>query len=280
MWPCIQLHPRPGIGLYLSNCVYTMLPSQLSELQSLGRERLTSYTKAQLTDAILAADPGTTSAGDMSAILNQLKKMEEKFDSKQEDTLHAIKDLKQDLRAVKVENQQLRADVDKLTGVIASQQRYLEIVDAKERARNLFIIGVSETERLLNAETDAQKLKLIVKALGLKEEELSKLIIQCLGKARDDGKPRPVLVTMPDGQSRTSALKQAPSLKNADNNFAGIRVKKDVHPAIRREWARMFRSEEIEREKPENQGCKIEFDRRKRQILKDGEVIDTFQAHF
>ena len=109
---------------------------------------------------------------------------------------------------------------------------------------------------------------------------LCKLIIKRLGKARDDGKPRPVLVTMPDEESCTSALKQAPSLKNADNNFAGIRVKKDVHPAIRREWARMFRSEEIEREKPENQGCKIEFDRRKRQILKDGEVIDTFQAHF
>ena len=51
-------------------------------------------------------------------------------------------------------------------------------------------------------------------------------------------------------------------------------LKKDQHPAIHAEWRRMFMAEKEERDKPENVGSNIVFDKKKRILLKDNVVND------
>ena len=45
---------------------------------------------------------------------------------------------------------------------------------------------------------------------------------------------------------------------------------------MRREWKRLYDSYDFEKKKAENAGCRIEIDKRKRQITRDGQVIDKW----
>jgi hypothetical protein len=56
----------------------------------------------------------------------------------------------------------------------------------------------------------------------------------------------------------------------------GICIKKDTHPAIRAEWTRLFKVKEEEEKKPGNAGYRITIDMRKRQVLRDDLVIDSW----
>ena len=69
---------------------------------------------------------------------------------------------------------------------------------------------------------------------------------------------------------------KASKLNKAGEEFKGVRIKKDQHPAIRKEWWRLFKAEETEKAKPENRGHDVHLDREKRQLLRDGKVIEAF----
>ena len=53
-------------------------------------------------------------------------------------------------------------------------------------------------------------------------------------------------------------------------------MKKDVHPAIRKEWKRLRDVEAAEKVKPVNQGCTIQLDYKCREVNRDGVVIDKW----
>ena len=57
-------------------------------------------------------------------------------------------------------------------------------------------------------------------------------------------------------------------------------IKKDVHPAIRRETARLRKREREEREKAENVGVNVTYDWKNRVLTRDGVVIDRFTPRF
>ena len=78
---------------------------------------------------------------------------------------------------------------------------------------------------------------------------------------------------------REQVLQKTANLKTygPDNHpFRRVYVKKDVHPAVSKEWKRLHDLEKNEKEKPENQGVEIKFDKDTRQLLRDGVVIDRF----
>jgi len=52
-----------------------------------------------------------------------------------------------------------------------------------------------------------------------------------------------------------------------------IRFKRDMHPAFRKECI----SQKIWGKKPENRGRTVVFDKKKRQILVDGKVVDLWK---
>ena len=62
---------------------------------------------------------------------------------------------------------------------------------------------------------------------------------------------------------KNNILKHPKNLKSADPVFARIYLKRDVHPSMRKEWKRLFKSLKSESAKPENSGCDITTDKKK-----------------
>jgi hypothetical protein len=68
----------------------------------------------------------------------------------------------------------------------------------------------------------------------------------------------------------TAVLKETPA-------YDSVFVKRDTHPAIRQEWSRMHKAFKEEKERPENAGCNIVFDKKYKIIKRDGVIIDRWR---
>lgn len=87
-------------------------------------------------------------------------------------------------------------------------------------------------------------------------------------------------MTLENQDQRNDILRVAKNLKERGGVFTRIYVKKDIHPATRRDMARLRTRENEERQKPDNQGVEITFDWRRRVLLRDGVVIDGYLPNF
>ncbi len=59
-----------------------------------------------------------------------------------------------------------------------------------------------------------------------------------------------------------------------------IYVKKDTHPGIRKEKGRIRASEKREKEKPENKGCEVKYDRASRTLTVDDTIVGCYNPTF
>ena len=183
-----------------------------------------------------------------------------------------------ELRAMRKERAEitnLRRDYDNLHEAVAQQQHFLERIDSREREMNIIITGVPEQNDLDGAATDQEKCDRIMDIMGVTDVQLE---ITRIGKAETD-KIRPMLAKAPSKAGRDKVLDNTKALKSAGEAFRRVYVKKDLHPAVRREWKRLRDAETEEREKPENQGVDIRLDFRKRVLLRDNVVIDKWKPN-
>ena len=72
----------------------------------------------------------------------------------------------------------------------------------------------------------------------------------------------------------------AKNLKGKGGDFTCVFIKKDIHPASRKEMMRLRNREKEERQKPDNQGVDITYDWQNRVLLRDGVVIDRYFPNF
>lgn len=89
---------------------------------------------------------------------------------------------------------------------------------------------------------------------------------------------QPINITVDSQNQRDSILKVAKNLKNADGSPSRVYSKKDVHPAVRKEAARLRRKERREKEKSDNAGMNIVYDWKNRVLLREGVVIVVHSA--
>ena len=76
-------------------------------------------------------------------------------------------------------------------------------------------------------------------------------------------------------------LEKAKSLKDeTDAVLNSVYVRKDQHPMVRKELARLYAVVKSEKEKPVNQGRTVEFNKDTRCVTVDGTVIDRFKIQF
>ena len=68
-------------------------------------------------------------------------------------------------------------------------------------------------------------------------------------------------------------------LKGAEG-FDRVYVKRDVHPAIRKEHSRLYKLVKDEKQKPENQGCDVVYDMKNGVVKRGDVVIATYAPHF
>ena len=78
---------------------------------------------------------------------------------------------------------------------------------------------------------------------------------------------------------RNKVLKNARKLKDTNEGswMKTVFIKADEHPEVRKEMKRLNDIARQERDKPENTGVEIKFDRRARKITRNGETIDSFR---
>lgn len=234
------------------------------------RNQLTRINKDELIETLLAAQgqDGTST----QAILARLTEL-----------VTEVATLKQALMspdsAINKKVEDLQQQVNKQAEIIAKQQRYLEVLDRKERECNLVVLGVPEDREALDgAATDREKVAKVWQAARATCRVTS---VRRLGKpaAADQGNRwRPLLVTVESREDRDATLGVAKHLKSAGERYKKVFIKKDVHPSVREEWKRLREAEKRERERPENVGCNIHLNVRERQLYKDGVVIDKWSC--
>lgn len=243
------------------------MANQTSESRTIPRNQLENLRKSELIDLILTMRDDNEGPASINKKLNEV--IEE---------LDKIKKLVVSPESVinkKIDA--LETKIDRQAEIILKQQLYLEALDRKERRANLVILGVpDEQESLSGAVNDGDKLNKVWEKLGVNNVLGTH---RRLGSTAQDGtnrRCRPILLTLEDASQRQHILDQAKNLKTAGEAFKKIYVKKDVHPAVRKEWQRLHDVVKTERERPGNVGCVVNLDTKERKVYRDGVVIDSW----
>lgn len=241
----------------------------LQELRRLQHNQLSRMTKDELIESILAP-PGQDE--------ERMRQLTEKVSV----LVNEVTELKNAMMSPdSIMNKRISAlqeQVNRQAEVIASQQRFLEVIDRKDRETKIVITGVpDENENLEGATAEEDKLQKIWSKVGVTVEGVTH---RRLGKPNEGDRRRPILVTIPDKQLREGILANARKLKQTTEQYKRIYIKKDIHPSVRREWKRLRDAEQAEKERPENVGCVIHFDPKERKLYRDGVVIDTWKQQY
>lgn len=125
------------------------MAKRLCDLRKMQRNQLKQVTKDELIDSILASgeEEGSFKAlndklGVVMAEVAEMKKANTSAES-----------------SLTKKFTELQTQIDKQAEIISTQQRFLEMIDRKEREANIVVLGVpDEGEALDGAVTDAEKL--------------------------------------------------------------------------------------------------------------------------
>lgn len=198
------------------------------------------------------------------------------------DLLEEIRKIREEVAEIKglrVEVKNLSTRLDDAYTTIHHQQLFLEYLDGKERRNNIVITGLHEETDEMGS-TDVEKIKTVLDVTRYSEPfDVSEWSIRRLGQ-QNSGKKRPIHITVSSPQQRDNILKVAKNLKQAGGNMASVYIKKDTHPAVRKEYARIKKREKEEKDKPANAGTNIEYDWKNRVLMRDGLIIDRFMPRF
>ena len=174
---------------------------------------------------------------------------------------------------------ELSSELKQAFDIIIQQQMFMESLDARDRRRKIIITGVSEVEDILGWD-DHSKVRRILDEVGCDEaSDFMNWEIKRLGQ-ENDRRMRPILIVLNDKRQRNKILDKAKNLKGKHEPFSSIYVKKDTHPAIRKELGRLRKRERDEKYKPENEGVNIFYDKQRRVLLRDGLVIDRYAPSY
>lgn len=185
-----------------------------------------------------------------------------------------------DLRKEKEENckhfRKLEERIMVLENTCEQQQRFWEEIDGKEREKNIVILGLQEDEN-----SDEAKVSDIFSFIEVADAAEDMKLCR-LGKEDDPTRkhPRPVHVQLKTKALRKETLEKAKALKDGDDSQKKIFIKRDEHPAIRRELGRLFQVQKEERKKAENAGKSIRYDFKERVLKCDDMIIDRFRPMY
>lgn len=227
------------------------------------KRALMTLVKETSNDAV---DDQTSMLREILTEVRNLKKEREEIKKE----MAEMRTVVEELRASQDENERLKNQMKQQAAILKQHQLFLERLDAKERECNLIVLGVPEVDGIPDLETVQ---RILATAKGKREEFEPVISVRRLGTKMPD-KIRPMLIVMPSNESRNGAVDAARG--NRDPALKDIRIKKDAHSSVRAEWSRLFKVKEEEEKKPGNAVCHISIDMKKRQVLRDGLVIDSW----
>ncbi len=240
----------------------------------MSKSKLNNLTKADIVDILVHGrddDEEDETNGDVQRTLTQLLR---DIASLREEVREAREGQGQKIETMQKSIDGLKAQLGEQSRIQSQQQKYLEKIDDEKRQNNIVITGVPEGTALGQATDDNAKVKVILEKMDAKDLA-GEYDFTRLGDARA-GRTRPILLRLHEANKRRPVLERSKKLKEAGEAFAKIFVKKDTHPSVRKEWKRLSDVEKAEKAKPENAGHAITFNRKLRQIMRDGVVIDSW----
>lgn len=149
------------------------------------RNQLTRLTKKELIESIMA--PPEPSEGLMLKLTSKLNDL-----VKEMGVLSSVVTAPDS--SINKRFDDLQSQVNKQAQIIASQQHFLEMLDKKEREKNLILTGVPDgNEALESGTSDEVKLRKVWSKVGITEEIKE---YRRLGNRGDNNRRRPILVTV------------------------------------------------------------------------------------
>ena len=147
----------------------------------------------------------------------------------------------------------------------------------------MIVLGVAEKELRVNgttAMTDMDKIALVLWSIGYEANNVES--VRRLGKLTEGAtRARPIKVVLPSFEERRKVLDLQGNMETAQGGvLKNMKLKRDVHPAIRKEYGRLYEAERNEKSKAENAGKEVLFDTKKRVLTVDGEIVDRFKPSF
>lgn len=162
-------------------------------------------------------------------------------------------DIMRELKSMRKDIDELHTELNAAYDMIDNQMRFMEIIDAKERGKNLIITGLKEMidENLEKQVSD------VIFATDYGNEKVfwndgddgneaglfvdnEMVIVKRLGKpsaSPNPDRPRAVLVQLPSKKIRDDLIDCAKALKDKEQ-YSKTFLKRDVHPAFRKEQGR------------------------------------------
>lgn len=241
-----------------------------------GDERVGTVLSMSQTQVNRLTNPQLKEA--LSTLINAWKNEEPSNSTLLEELQYLRADMAE-IKSVKKEVERLSSRLEEAYKIIGQQQRFLESLDAKERRMNLVVTGVTEDSDEMGAD-DQAKVKNVIQATGYSgNASINNWQLRRLGQPNERRK-RPILITVDDTVARKEILEKAKHLKNVSGPMATVYIKKDTHPAVRKEMARLRAREKEEKDKAENAGVVIRYDWKTRVLLRDDVVIDRYTPDF
>jgi hypothetical protein len=159
----------------------------------------------------------------------------------------------------------------------------LEKIDREKRKKNLILFEMPETPLTMDdLDTDAKKISRVWHKLGLTRGLYSKDGSYRLGKGpAAGGRPRPMLIQVMHANQKAKIFSLAKKLKDESKEFySKTNIKTDETPAFQNEMKRLAGVCKMEKEKPENSGKMVIFNRKAKQVTVDGSTDDKMNLNF
>ena len=163
-----------------------------------------------------------------------------------------------------------------MTDIIVNMQSSLNRIDADIRNTNIIVAGLHEDDIIDNdvgeLKGEKAKIKRLLKVMDVGTEILAGVDTYeytRIGQIKDNV-TRLVKVNVKSKVTRDKILEKAPSLKDKNELWKKIYVKKDVHPVYSKETSRIYRKmKKLKEENPEKEVKILEG-----KLMMDGKVID------
>ena len=241
----------------------------LSQFKGINKEEIFNIIQNDESNSVSEVE---TFKHSISQLNTTIQKLSEKVDD-----LNELKQKVQCIPELQKAVSELKVTTKLQSDIIKQHQLFIEKLDAKERENNIVITGVNERD-FEGKSNIKDKCDLIFGTIGVRLQS-GQFSAKRLGKEILNHS-RPILLKLEKTEAKQEILEKAKNLKQAGQSFKTVYIKKDIHPAVRREWKRLYDSFEAEKEKPENVGTTIAIDNRRRQVTRNGEVIDRWNVNF
>ena len=223
------------------------------------------------TQQLLNKPSNELSAADIFQIVQLANRdIHTKIDNLAQDVSTKITTLQNQIHILEKENKKKDEDISILKYTMTAMQRSLNMIDSKERSNNVVIYGIPEGEiRTDDAilSTDIDKIKCVLRVIGCNhfdDAAVRDWDVSRIGQPRDNYN-RVIKVKLASTEDRDEFMKNSKNLKEAEERWKKVYIKKDEHPVYLSEKSRLRAKMLDLKKKPENNGKKI--------VIKEGKLM-------